>query len=213
LNSFLQKFETDKRGNFCTITIDDCLEEDVNKVIPICIKHNIPLTLFLPVRFSLNHEALPGTYLQKLLQKVNKLIVDGIKIEYTNAGKNIFLQKVHHIFKIETMKTLDFESKIWKVLKENKIEASDLISDGNKVIQVDKVKKISTNPLFTFQSHTYNHETLGLCNNDEIDYEFSVSRNTLQEITQKEVYAICYPYGSKEIVGDRIFEIVNKYYK
>ncbi|MFM9951260.1 MAG: polysaccharide deacetylase family protein [Saprospiraceae bacterium] len=212
LKTFASRIEQKKTGGYCTLTLDDCLVEDVEKATEICRKHNLPLTLFLPVRFSVNNQALPGTWVQKLLEKRKAFILNGLHYQITPENKLEVKHKVNTYFNPAKFRIVEFEKVVQNFFEENNIPVEEIITDGVKVMPVDAVRELSMEKAFCFQSHTYNHESLSLCTPAEIEDEFSSSKKALEEITQKEVFAICYPYGSKEIIGDKIFAFVSTYY-
>jgi peptidoglycan/xylan/chitin deacetylase (PgdA/CDA1 family) len=115
-------------------------------------------------------------------------------------------------FDLTKMKIADYRKEIQSVFEENNFSIDDLIKREQKVVSIDEVIKLSKNELFSFQSHTFNHESLGMCNEKEIEFEFFESKSVLESKTGKNVFSICYPYGSKEVIGNKIFKLVSKYY-
>jgi peptidoglycan/xylan/chitin deacetylase (PgdA/CDA1 family) len=212
LKTFITRLNQKKIGAYCTLTLDDCLNEDITKATAICRKHNIPITFFLPVRFSINKEALPGTWLQKLLEKRSEFFLNKEKIKITSKNRIEVKQLINSTFSASKFKIKEIDNKVRTFFAENNIKEEDIITDEYKVIGVNEVKVLSKEKNFNFQSHTLNHESLRLCTPEEIKREFSDSKNILEEITGKEIFAICYPYGSKEIIGDEIFNFVSDYY-
>lgn len=212
LKTFVSRVEQKKIGRYCALTLDDCLMEDVEKATNVCRKHNVPITFFLPIRFSINNEALPGTCLQKLLEKRNKFILSGEQIQITSQNRLEIKHKINTFFNPEKFKIIELEKMVQSFFAENDIAVEDIITNGAKVMPLEAVRMLTREELFNFQSHTYNHESLGLCTPMEIEREFVSSKKVLEEITQKEIFAICYPYGSKEVIGDKIFDFVSIYY-
>ncbi len=212
LKTFLARINQKKTGGFCTITLDDCLTEDIIKAADICRKHNLPITFFLPVRFSITNKALPGTWLQKLLEKKNEFILNGESIIVTSQNRRKVKNKLDQLFPASKFKMDALEKLVQNFFAVNNVKEEDVITDEFKVIPTHTVQTLARENLFNFQSHTYNHESLGLCKREEIEVEFHKSKKVLEDLTCKEVFAICYPYGSKEIVGNKVFGIVSDYY-
>lgn len=212
LKTFSERISKKQGGAYCALTLDDCLREDINKTIEVCNKHNVPITLFLPVRFSKNHEALPGTWVQKLFEQRSEFILNGEKIVVTPQNRLEVKAKLNTIFNPANLRIEDFDTKVRQWFAENNLTESDIITDEYKVITYDEVVEIAKDEKFSFQSHTYNHQSLGLCTPEEIEEEFAKSKSALEELTGKEMFSICYPYGSKAVIGDKIFGFVGNYY-
>lgn len=213
LAEFLNKRNNKEFGNYCAITLDDCLVEDVEKASRVCKKLNAPITYFLPVRFSKNNETLPSMWLQKLIQQRNEIVLNGEKYTLTPSNYNKVKSLLFSKFNPAELRIEDYHNKMVDLYKENNITEADIIKPAYKVLGEEGVKKYCADNLFNFQSHTYNHQSLGLCTKEEIIEEFSKSKEELEVITQREIFAICYPYGSGEVIGDKVFDIAADYYK
>lgn len=60
---------------------------------------------------------------------------------------------------------------------------------------VEDIKKISQHPLVSIQAHTVNHPILTSVPNDVLEMEMRDSKRTLEEWTDKEIFAFSYPNG------------------
>lgn len=212
LETFANRLAKKQKGAYCALTLDDCLKEDVEKAAEVCRKHNAPITLFLPVRFSKNNEALPGTWVQKLLEQRKEFLLNGEKITITPQNFVEVRNRLREEFNPVKIKIDEFDKKVRDWFAENNITETDIITPNYRVMDYSSVKQLSTEKIFSFQSHTYNHESLGLCTPQEIEKEFADSKKELEELTGVKVFSICYPYGSKEVIGDKIFGFVGNYY-
>ncbi len=212
LKTFSERIKNKQKGAYCAITLDDCLREDMTKTTQVCIRHNVPITFFVPVRFSKNHQALPGTWLQKFFEQRNEFLLNGKEISVTPQNRAQIKAELNTVFNPVKLRIEDFDKKVQELFLENNLQENDIISDEYKIITYDEIQQYNKESIFSFQSHTYNHQSLGLCTADEIEDEFSVSKKALEELTGDAMFAICYPYGSKEVIGDKIFGFVGKYY-
>ncbi len=212
LETFVARMKQKKTGAFCSITLDDCLTEDIAKAADVCRKHNLPITFFLPVRFSITNKALPGTWLQKILEKRTEFVLNGEDIRVTSKNRIKVKNRLDQVFPASKFKTGDLEKLVQNFFAVNNLKQEDIITNEFKVIPTHTVQQLASEKLFNFQSHTYNHESLGLCTREEIQVEFYESKKVLEDLTCNGVFAICYPYGSKEIVGNKVFENVSDYY-
>lgn len=212
LDAFLGCLRHKGRGPFCTLTLDDCLKKDAERATLLCKKHRIPITFFLPVRFSIRNEVLPGTKVQRLLQERDMIWLQGRHLNLNDGRREKITREVFAYFNPAKFRTDEFDAKVKGWYDENEVSEKDILTEADRVLTIDKVEKLSKEPLFNFQSHTYSHDSLGLCSDDEIEFELARSKITLESVTKKEVNAVCYPYGSPDVVGSRVLKLVDKYY-
>lgn len=213
LQTFLKRIEMKNFGSYCAISVDDCITEDIDKVVPICKGLNIPLTLFLPVGYSVRHEALPLSWIQKLVERKSEFLLNNESVNTSKLPIKLVKEKLNAYFDLTSMKVKDLDYAVRKLFKLNNFQFDDVLEEKHKVMPINEVATLSKDPLFNFQSHTYNHESLVLCSESEIVSEFDSSRIELEKVTGKDVFAICYPFGSKELIGNKISNIVSSYYK
>ena len=88
------------------------------------------------------------------------------------------------------------DKKLVKLLMKYKIEATfyvPLQNKKNQVLEESEIKEISRN--FEIGGHTYNHSILTELSDEEIEFELSKSKESLEKITGKEIISFCYPKG------------------
>jgi peptidoglycan/xylan/chitin deacetylase (PgdA/CDA1 family) len=212
VDTFIQKLKDGSEESFCAITLDDCLKKDIRKVIPICQKYDVPITCFLPVKFSIEGRALPGTKVQRFLEERKRFVLQDAIYEVSPKNRTQLVDFVHAVFNPARLTIATFEQRVGEFFNENNVSEEQIIHDEDTVISADQVRKLSKLPFVNFQSHTYGHETLSLCSKEEVEFELKESKRVLAEITGRAVNAVCYPYGSKETIGKDVSAIVRKYY-
>ena len=75
----------------------------------------------------------------------------------------------------------------------------------------DDLKEMARNPLCTVGSHAKSHQWLTLIKNDEdLENEFSQSKQLIEEHIGKTVSHFSYPYGQYD---DRVLKFAKKYYR
>ncbi|MBM4764805.1 polysaccharide deacetylase family protein [Bacillus sp. B15-48] len=84
---------------------------------------------------------------------------------------------------------------------------SDYIG-GSKRLSQSYLRMLANSELFSIQSHTATHPDLTAT--QDIEKELKGSKEAIQEITNRTVIAISYPYGN---VNKKIVEEVKKYYQ
>ena len=75
---------------------------------------------------------------------------------------------------------------------------------GATIFQVEGYgeEKYFKNQLISFQSHGVTHSAVSSLNEEEIELEMINSKKIIESHTNKKVHSFCYPYGSKESIGD-----------
>jgi len=212
LSTFVIRVRNNQKGGYCAVTLDDCIRRDIQKAVPVCRKHGVPITFFLPVRFCLNDQALPGTKVQRFLAGRSEFVLQGNSMRITESNAEKIKNHVFEYFDSAKFKIDELDALVKQWFAENNVSEDDIIVEMDKILGEEEVKVLALDRLFSFQSHTFNHESLGLCTQEEIIDEFERSKLTLEKITKRDVNALCYPYGSREIIGEKVFLEVSKFY-
>ncbi|HYK71735.1 MAG TPA: polysaccharide deacetylase family protein [Pseudoneobacillus sp.] len=84
---------------------------------------------------------------------------------------------------------------------------SDFIDRPNRLTKAD-LKRMSDSGFFSIQSHTATHPDLTKIQNFE--HELKTSKEEIEQIVGKPVFAISYPFGN---FNDRVVEETKKYYR
>jgi peptidoglycan/xylan/chitin deacetylase (PgdA/CDA1 family) len=80
-----------------------------------------------------------------------------------------------------------------RILQENyNYNISDEFPDRT-ILTSKEIKEML--PWFEFQSHGMNHSVLTKCDDQELNYELTESKEIIQNITGQTVYALAYPYN------------------
>ena len=156
------------------ISLDDGWKNNIYNVIPLAVKHNIPITIFVTTgavekgafwwrtvrQFP---QAFPAEYqtvekMRKLPGKTRKQVLESVDLSHLNCPR--------------------------------------------EAMTVEDIKKIALVPQVTLGAHTDSHPLLTSCNDEEIDFEISESKRKLEEWTGKTINCFAYPngvYSGKEI--------------
>jgi peptidoglycan/xylan/chitin deacetylase (PgdA/CDA1 family) len=99
----------------------------------------------------------------------------------------------------------------YPILRKYKVKATvfliaDFIGKPNylSISQINSMKDI-----IDFESHTMSHRRLTDLNPEQMEYEISKSKTTLENLLNKKIDVIAYPYGS---YNEKTIEITKKYY-
>ncbi len=99
------------------------------------------------------------------------------------------------------------------LLIQNKMPFSIFIATGfvknqhPDFMSEEQIKELSTNPLVTIGSHSVSHKSLTKLNDEELERELSESKAYLEELTQKSITTLAYPYGA---VDRRVRDMAEK---
>jgi peptidoglycan/xylan/chitin deacetylase (PgdA/CDA1 family) len=75
----------------------------------------------------------------------------------------------------------------------------------------EDIKSFSREPLVTIGAHTVNHFALSRMTADELAYEINESKKIIANHIQQDVHHFAYPYGKKENVSFREFEMTAQF--
>lgn len=147
------------------LSFDDGWKGNIENVIPILEKYNIPATFFIAT-----NPVEDGYFWWTVAEKYRSLLPI----------------KFGDLWTI----TENERSKIIKNLVNGKIEEIK-----REAMTIEDIKRISKNNLFTIGSHTVHHAITTNCSDVELEYEISNSKRKLESWTGKEVKYFSYPNG------------------
>lgn len=80
---------------------------------------------------------------------------------------------------------------------------------GTDYLSKDMIREMSSSGLVSFQSHTHRHVNVTSTDNATLRNEFETSKRVIEEITGREVKALCYPTGA---YNQNAMAIASEYY-
>jgi len=174
------------------ITLDDGWYNTSTNVVDYSIKNDLPITIYVP---TIILDGKTNLWFENFNEKM----------EYLSKGKN----SINNKEKIKVMFKSMSSKESYEYLKEfyinNKIENNSFI-DKSFVIEKSRNNNIS------FQSHTHDHQSIISQLDRNIEKQYKKSKYILENLTQKQVNHLCYPYGLKEDIGLNGLEISKKYF-
>jgi len=202
----LLDFEKNNKFNI-SITFDDGYKDNLSYALPILNELNVPATIYVITKFFENDFSIWWCELQDYIWQNS----ENIKFTY-NEKKYDFSIKNN----IEKSKCFEKLKKIIKGL--NKIEQEIFLKTitktktrkqfKNEFLSKEDLKILSSNSLITIGAHTHNHLSLKNLSREECTNEIETSKKVLENLTSLKVNHFSYPYGTKDDVGNREFEIV-----
>ena len=148
------------------------------KLIPVLERYQIPATIFIPVR-----PIITGNY---WWEYASKLVLE--TKEYSS---------------VEEIKQLPNSKRI-KLIR----DAAVKYELKRSCVDLSELKSLSNHPLITIGSHTYHHPITINCTDEELDFEYRESKNTLEEWLEVEIKSFSYPNGD---FNQRDLALLEKY--
>ena len=193
LNQFVKNIHNKKSlKNKFVITFDDGWKQTSIGVINHSINSNIPITLYVPT-----------------------IILDGVtKLWFEDFDEKIkFLKKYNKLsVPLDRFKTI--------LKNSNHNESNNHFEDyyayhknkRNSFIDKNFIRDINNNNI-SFQSHTHDHQSITSQTDEQILSQFKTSKNILENLTQKSVDHLCYPYGLLSDIGKQGVEVSKSFFK
>jgi len=153
------------------ISFDDGWKQNIKNVIPILIEYNIPATFFIttgPVKKD-------GLFWWKLADRFK----DYLQNQYNTEKSDLY-----HIDEKRRMKIM------------GKIEKRYIPDSNREAMSIEEVKMIANIPQVSIGSHTVNHVIMPNCTTEELKYEITESKKTIEKWINKEIYSFAYPNGN-----------------
>lgn len=108
---------------------------------------------------------------------------------------------------------IDFYNEAFPLLKKYNQKATLFMIVGyincQNYCTLDQLKEMESSGLVDVQVHTLSHKSLTSVSKEELENEVIKSKNLLKEYLDKEVTALCYPYGS---YNKSVSNLVSKHY-
>jgi peptidoglycan/xylan/chitin deacetylase (PgdA/CDA1 family) len=214
--SFLIKNINDLAPNdfgACAITLDDCLNRDAEIFFSVAEKLEIPVSFYLPVKYCIESKPLPGDLIKWMVQNKPKIKLGSQLLKSkSQAEKLIAKNTLTTYFYNEVKLGKDISDSMLKVFANNKIDSSEVPTEI-EVINQSTVKRMANSKFISFESHSWSHPAFAILDEQTSRVELEKSSRIIKELTGKPVNSICYPFGSVNHTGVKVYELSKDYYK
>ncbi|MCB0391641.1 MAG: polysaccharide deacetylase family protein [Bdellovibrionales bacterium] len=201
LKQYILKIRKPKRV-WVHFTFDDGYKNNLDNILPIMNKKNIPFTVFVST-YHIEHQLPTPTFHTRFLSAKNKSLetVFGFKLETYYDYEN---------YLIMNSQTNDFESFLNKIPSLlNKEEKEEFFNYyNNQFLTVQELKELARHPLVTIASHAHHHLAFHEQQNQE-----DLKEEVLQSFKKLKTWdipftsAFCYPNG---IFSKKTIELMKK---
>lgn len=149
------------------ITIDDGWQSNLENIIPVTVKYDVPITIFVSTEVVEKGEGYWWSYINEAKKR-------GLS---TNS--------------VQFFKTIDNEDRL-KIIEETKAK----INIKREALTVEQIIDISKNKNISIGSHSVSHPILTKCSDEKSAYEIIQSKKTIEQWINKEVKHFAYPNGN-----------------
>ncbi|MDP4264763.1 MAG: polysaccharide deacetylase family protein [Bacteroidota bacterium] len=199
---YLRRFNND-RFTIC-ITFDDGFANNYKYVLPLMNEYGIPVTFFITGIRDAGYDILWNDFLC-LAQKYGPGKFRFLDEEFYKDGHEVYISKTYNRSLKELSRGDGFDKKagIMKLFepllsRENKMQEEDYWLQMTE----EQIKDLSASPFATIGCHGYYHNDLSRIPVNDAGNEMIRSKQYLENITQKEINSIAFPYGaySREVI-------------
>ncbi len=205
----LDKYITGKiKKRFVIFTFDDGYLDNLTHALPVFKKYNCPFTMYLITDYP-DRKCILWWYL------LEKLVIKEKKVEFTFEDSNHTFRTTTDDEKVSAFRSI--RRFILQSTRENllhKLEAIfhwyeyDLTEPTkNLTLNWEQVIEMSKSPVVTIGTHTKGHLALNMLSENSIRDEIIGSVKKIESRINKPVSHMAYPFGSKNEVGIREFNI------
>jgi len=197
------------KRQYCVMTFDDGLRNNLTHAMPILRRHQIPAVMYL-VTDQIEHQepfwfdrldyaiqnAAPSTKSIQVFGKIIKIERGGVK-----SLKRTFLNIKNAAFNTQhTYPEINVE--ILRVTEELERQSGKSLLDiyhqdpWSRIMTWEDVESTAHAPDVTMGSHTVDHSLLGKISDDAMEYQLKASKEAIEKHTSRPCVHFCYPNGS-----------------
>ena len=209
--------------NLCLIAFDDGLREQYDTAWPILKERRLPAVFFVCTKPLLDGQLLRVHKIHHIRSAVNHVDIEQSFLEvfkdrYSKELKSIDSELLKKTYRYDSeddayLKYLlnyvlserdvdEFIGHLYQKYAGAKDEAAALYLTENQIIELAKYDAIS--------SHTVSHRPLSKLDPEEIVYELSDSKKTIENLTSRKISTLSYPYGGPSAVTREVAQIAQK---
>ena len=213
-------------GNYCLLTFDDGLKEQI-QAFEILNNKGIPAIYFVPTMPIVTGEACSVHKFHYVMEKM------GYPDFYSQLSK-AFPKKWNNYWSVEirndALNKYIYDEEDWAYMKYfinyglhvdeksyfiNKLFRSLVDNEKsfvkNLYMNTTEMREIANKDMLG--SHCVTHKALGEMDTKQIEIELKNSKNSLYDITGKEIYSVSYPFGDERAVTSNVINKAQEFYR
>jgi peptidoglycan/xylan/chitin deacetylase (PgdA/CDA1 family) len=183
------------------ITFDDGYKDNYDYALPILEKYKTPATIYITTRFPEGDCTMWWYELWEIIKNKESITFEFKEIKYLlNCKSNSQKIKIYNLLsKFIESENLEMQKSLLKLIKGE----NHLINYKSICLSWDEIIVLAKHPLITIGSHTYNHNSLKNISEEESYWELEYSKKLIENVINKPVDHLAYPYGKKNDVSLR----------
>jgi len=197
---------------FAVFTFDDGYADNYLHAYPIFKKHEVPFTIYVTTQLP-DGDAILWWYLLEDLILNESLIefkFNGRKYQYSCDsfwGKESTYQAIHRLILNGPIDNLT--ERVQQIFK-NYDDINFLEKTSKLALSWQQIREMSEDHLVEIGAHTINHPSLNKLSEAAVQKEMEGSRDRIESEIGKKVEHFCYPFGTRNEVGEREFRIAKQ---
>jgi len=187
------------KKKFIVMTLDDGYLDNYELALPVFKKYNIPFVIYIASGLIDGIAMLWWYKLEELILKNNCISTGDGKsypCETKEQKEQVFLELRTKILDIDPV---NFKAEIINMLP----EIAQTADYYELMMNRDQINKISNEPLCTIGAHTVGHFNLKNLSDILVIEDIKQNKQTLKDITGKDIMHFAYPFGTANEVGDK----------
>jgi peptidoglycan/xylan/chitin deacetylase (PgdA/CDA1 family) len=199
------------RGNdakFLALTFDDGYRDNFTTAYPLLRRLEIPFAIYVTTAFPDGNAILWWYAFEQMLQDQNFVkLADGRELlTRTNEEKlSAFVSLRRLVMKLPSH---GLGNALNEMFYQKYFDWRQICSSA--ALSWDDLRELALDPRVTIGAHTVSHPILSALSAEQASIEMRNSRDRIEAMTGATASHFCYPFGSREEVGRREFELAQK---
>jgi peptidoglycan/xylan/chitin deacetylase (PgdA/CDA1 family) len=191
---------------FAAFTLDDGYRDNRDFALPVFRQFDAPFTVYVTCDFAQGTGRLWWVALEMAIAKASAIEAEiggaAVRLDTsTPAAKQAAFDRLH-----DWLRSLPGEHDVQREM--DRLYGVDEQAICRELcLSWDELKPFAQDPLVTIAAHTITHCNLARQNADIASQEMAVSRARIEEVLQRPVTHLAYPYGDKNAAGAREFAL------
>jgi len=200
------------KKKFVVFTFDDGYADNYTHAYPIFKKHEVPFTIYVTTQLPDGDAILWWYLLEELILNENLIEFEFSGRQYQYSCDNFWGKEstYHDIHRLILNGPIDdFNERIQQIFKNyDNINFQERTS--NLALSWKQIREMSEDDLVEIGAHTINHHALNKLPEAAVQEEMEGSRDRIESEIGKKVEHFCYPFGTRNEVGEREFRIAKR---
>ena len=187
-------------------TLDDGYKDNYEIAYPIFKKHKVPFTVYITTSFPEKSAVLWWYVLEDFLITKNEVTLSNGKsfVCKTKQEKTDAFMKIREI--IISFEPNEFLNKLNELFSNYRINWYKYSNE--LTMNWDEIQNLAKDEIVTIAGHTSNHFALNRLSKDQILKEVLDANQLIESKIDKKINHFSYPFGSRNEIGNREFEII-----